>query len=169
MSHLPHQERFQWARKGSASTSSGREKVVHRNLLLCVNFLPLELEDEGEPSFDESTELSSDGTQDGVSEVVTRDFARDRTADWVLGSPAPSPPSDCPDADERPGDVELGDSARQRPASVSGGIGGMSSVNNPLATASSAVSRIRTRVCRLVKPVDRLIQNMTQRRICPAF
>lgn len=31
------------------STANGNEKVVHRNLLLCANFLPLELEDEDEP------------------------------------------------------------------------------------------------------------------------
>lgn len=55
------------------NTTSGHEKVVHRNLLLYANFLPLELEDEDEPSFAESTELSCDETRSEVSEVLTRD------------------------------------------------------------------------------------------------
>lgn len=110
---------------------------------------------------------SCDERQSEVPEVVTRDATRDRTADWVLGSPVPTPPSDCPDADDGSDDVELEDSASQRPMSVPSVVGGMPSIK-PLATASSAVSRIRMRVGRLVKPVDRLIQNMTQKRIYSA-
>lgn len=52
--------------------------------------------------------------------------------------------------------------------SVSGVIGGMPSDNSPRDTASSAMARIRTRVGRLVKPVDRLIQNMTQKKVYSA-
>lgn len=80
--------------------------------------MPLELEDEDEPSFAELTELSCDETQSGVLEVVTRDVTGDRTAHCVLGSPVPSPPSDCPNADEGSEDFELDDSVSQKPMSV---------------------------------------------------
>ena len=60
------------------NSSSGHEKVVHRNLLLRANFLPLDLEDENsEPMFSEPTESSCDGTHSEVSEVVTRDVTED--------------------------------------------------------------------------------------------
>lgn len=150
------------------NTSSGHEKVVHRNLLLGVNFLPLDLEEEDvEPSFAESTEPSCDETRSKVSEVVTRDVTEDRTVDWVLGSPS-DPPSECPDADDGPEDAELDDSVSQRPLGVSSVVGGVLNDNNPLDMANSTVSRIRTRVGRLVRPVDRLIQKMTQKKISSA-
>lgn len=59
------------------NTTNG--KVVHRNLLLCANLWPLELEGDDEPSFAESTELSCDETQSGVPRDVTGDRTADRT------------------------------------------------------------------------------------------
>lgn len=97
--------------------------------------------------------------------MLTRDVTGDRTADWVLGSPAPSLPSEHPDADEGTEDVDLDDSVSQRAMSVSSV---MPSDNSLLDTASSVMSRVRTRVGRLVKPVDRLIQNMTQKKMYSA-
>lgn len=102
--------------------------------------------------------------QSEASEVVTWDATRDCTPDWVPRSPFPTPPSDCPDADNGFDHVELEDSASQRPMSLPSVVGGMPSINR-FATASSAVSRIRTRVGRLLKPADRLMRNMTQKLI----
>ena len=147
------------------NTTSGYEKVVHRNLLLCANFLPLDLEDEVEPSFAESTESSCAETRSEVSEVLTRVGTGDRTADWVLGSPAPSLLSERLDAEEGIEDSDLDTILSQRAMSVSSVIGEALSDNSPLDTVSGAMSRIRTRVGRLVKPVDRFIQNMTQKKI----
>ncbi|KAJ8391278.1 hypothetical protein AAFF_G00090650 [Aldrovandia affinis] len=117
------------------NTSSGHEKVVHRNLLLCANFLPLELEDEDvESSFAESADSSTDMTGSGVSEVAT-DVIEDRTTNWVLDSPVPSPPSECPGANEESEDVELDDSVSQRESVVDGmfkGNGPLSSVCLPI-------------------------------------
>ncbi|KAJ8414524.1 hypothetical protein AAFF_G00037260 [Aldrovandia affinis] len=116
------------------NTSSGHEKVVHRNLLLCANFLPLELEDEDvESSFAESADSSTDMTGSGVSEVAT-DVIEDRTTNWVLDSTVPSPPSECPGANEESEDVELDDSVSQRESVVDGmfkGNGPLSSVFTP--------------------------------------
>lgn len=80
--------------------------------------------------------------------MVTRDATGDWTADWVLGSPVPTPPSDCPDADDGSDDVDLEDSVSQRPMRVASVVGWMPSIN-PRATASSAASRIRTRIGRV--------------------
>lgn len=129
---------------------------MHRNLLLCANFFPLELEDEDESLFDESTEQQSE-----ASEGATWGSTRDRASDWVPHSP-PAHPSDFLDADNRFDHVELEGSASQRPKSVPSVVGGMPSISC-FATASRAVSRIRTRVGRLLKPADRLMQNMTQK------
>ena len=90
-------------------------------------------------------------------------ITEDRTTSWVLDSASVNPP--CLDADEELEDVDLGESVSQRPMSVSSVVDETGCSNDPPSTVISVVSRIRTRVGRLVKPVDRLIQNMTQRKI----
>ena len=145
------------------NTSSGCEKVVHRNRLLCANFLPLELEEEDvESSFIESSESSHGETQSHLSDVATGGVTEDRTTSWVLDSTSANPPSGCLDADE---ELDLGESVSQRPMSVSSVVDKTGHGNDPPSTAISVVSRIRTRVGRLVKPVDKLIQNMTHKKI----
>nr|XP_061829293.1 uncharacterized protein LOC133614990 [Nerophis lumbriciformis] len=149
------------------NTCSGHERVVHRNRLLCVNFLPLKLENEEdvESSFTESSESRHDETQSRVSDVMTGDVTEERTASWILDSASVNSPSECLDADEELEDPDLDESASQRPKSVSSVVDGTGHGDDPPSTAISVVSRIRTRVGRLVKPVDRLIQNMTQKKI----
>ncbi|KAK0139129.1 Transposon Ty3-I Gag-Pol polyprotein [Merluccius polli] len=145
------------------NTSSGCEKVVHRNRLLCANFLPLESEEEDvESSFIESSESSHGETQSHLSDVATGGVTEDRTTSWVLDSTSANPPSGCLDADE---ELDLGESVSQRPMSVSSVVDKTGHGNDPPSTAISVVSRIRTRVGRLVKPVDKLIQNMTHKKI----
>ncbi|KAK0139547.1 Transposon Ty3-I Gag-Pol polyprotein [Merluccius polli] len=144
------------------NTSSGCEKVVHRNRLLCANLLPLELEEDVESSFIESSESSHGETQSHLSDVATGGVTEDRTTSWVLDSTSANPPSGCLDADE---ELDLGESVSQRPMSVSSVVDKTGHGNAPPSTAISVVSRIRTRVGRLVKPVDKLIQNMTHKKI----
>uniref|UniRef100_A0A8C5FQQ6 Integrase catalytic domain-containing protein n=1 Tax=Gadus morhua TaxID=8049 RepID=A0A8C5FQQ6_GADMO len=147
------------------NTSSGREKVVYRNRLLCANFLPLEVEDEEDvdASFTESSESSHDEAQSRVSDVATGDVTEDRTSSWVLDSA--SVVQTCLDDDEELGDIDLRESVSRRSMSVSSVVDETGCSNDHPNTMISVVSRIRTRVGRLVKPVDRLIQNMTQRKI----
>ncbi|XP_061584792.1 calcium uniporter protein, mitochondrial-like [Cololabis saira] len=77
-----------------------------------------------------------------ASEVLTRGVTGDRSADWVLGSSAPSLPSESPDDGEGAEDVDPDESVSQRAMRVSSV---MPSDHGPLDTAISAVSRIRTR------------------------
>lgn len=170
------------------NTSNGHEKVVHRNRLLRANFLPLELEDEDPGSSFAESSGSSHEPQRDVSEVVTSNGGEDRTASWVLSSSDPNPASDTGEddvpvqggedcvpvqggedrgsaMDDGPEAVEeLDDSVSQRPTDVSGVVGRVLNGNRPPSVVDSTVSRIRTRVGRLVKPVNRLIQNMTQKK-----
>ncbi|KAK7933215.1 hypothetical protein WMY93_004111 [Mugilogobius chulae] len=83
------------------NTVTGQEKVVHRNLLLSANFLPLELDHEQKSvsSFDSTPEQSNENSASQPLSVIDSEHnAVDRTAEWVentvsesiLSSPCPS-------------------------------------------------------------------------------
>lgn len=190
--------------------STGQEKIVHRNLLLQANFLPVEVEYERESTFDSGSEPSQEhGTVDGSLLVIESEVDRsERTASWVAettslgGSPEtdhtpPEPthvPPDNPDPVVREPQTSGGychntvpdvsesvlhtetdrDSISEAETKYSGeqplsetqsARGGTSSValRPDKLIQSSSVRHIKTRVGRMVKPVNRLIQNMTQR------
>lgn len=161
------------------NTSNGQEKVVHRNLLLLANFLPIEMDNEvKEPTFSESTGSSHERSdlfpEDSLVTESEIDKS-DRTASWVAeasGSNEP-PESLCTEHDtELPGHVNTEvDSESSIPRSESRVVTSQSadrrSENSvqPLSTGnppSNKAAEIKTRVGRIVKPVNRLIQNMTQ-------
>lgn len=193
------------------NTCTGQEKVVHRNLLIQANFLPIEIEGEVEPSFDDESELSNEQSEEFLrGTLVTESEVNwtDRTASWVAEAAVSEDPpkSFCisPDMEvliHMPpnDDIELGlegplasqvdESSESHVAFVideSNDAGSMqveigSDVRNsdsvsqvqeessrvPLrpdtAPPDNAIAQIRTRMGRIVKPVNRLIQNMTQR------
>lgn len=67
------------------NTISRQEKVVHRNLILQASFLPVEVEQEVEPSFDSGSEQSQDLCDVGdITPVTGSEFdLTERTASWV--------------------------------------------------------------------------------------
>ncbi|XP_056585740.1 uncharacterized protein LOC130407103 [Triplophysa dalaica] len=74
------------------NVSTGQEKVVHRNLLLQVNFLPVRA-DEIEPEFSDSDDFSDGPDGETLSDVVMpvaeSGDAVARVASWVVGSTPP--------------------------------------------------------------------------------
>lgn len=188
------------------NTSTGQEKVVHRNLLLLVNFLPFELDQEqgSVSSFDTIQESSDVSSVDQELSVVDSECdGVDRTADWVAetvsfrgsisSSRFPQVASEPAvesysrsDSGDPPGidscDV---DQATQKGSDDSPEGSNKHNVKSPNPShshlreqprigveavdmgrdklASDAVSLIRTRAGRIVKPVNRLIQTMTQK------
>lgn len=159
--------------------ATGREKVVHRNLLLSANFLPLELDEEQESVF--SSDIIPDpstvngGDQD-VSVVYSESNGLDRTADWVANTVS-SNPEDFQDAEscgrnlqaeasdaESLGEIDdtskCPDLPHNQPETDEEAVDMNPRVITP---ATGAVSLYRSRAGRIIKPVNRLIQNMAQR------
>lgn len=204
--------------------STGQERVVHRNLLLQANFLPVEVEQEIESSFDSGSEpIQGHSRVDGSLLLTESEFDQsERTASWVAETTSPegSPdgvhkPPESPQVPlDNPGpvihvaqtndsiradisvntepDVYVGDTAtdetdlRSETGQDSSSeaetehSGSQTTPSDGQATKgetdevasepdrpppSNSVGHIRTRVGRMVKPVNRLIQNMTQRNI----
>lgn len=206
--------------------STGQERVVHRNLLLQANFLPVELDHGSESPFDSGSEPSQEYCGvDGSLLVTESEFDRsERTASWVAEtiSPEDSPGRECTPPEPPQVPLDNPEPAIQKPQtsdSVRADVGTDTepdgsvkrsardetdlctgtdedscreadtehSVNRPESSnshpesqaareetaevaltldrppLSSSVGHIRTRVGRMVKPVNRLIQNMTQR------
>ncbi|XP_019220262.1 uncharacterized protein LOC106098742 [Oreochromis niloticus] len=189
------------------NTKSGQEKVVHRNLLLQANFLPIESEGEPEMSFASESELGQEQSQsDGESPVADCEVdCTERTAHWVAKMA-----DDCvpalrgPQESDSVGDsicAQFDDEEHRDSHSVDNEVAAYLEVDDdngsricatlveeraPPSTSypesqpasevgslkkpgsvpqSKAVGEIRTRVGRMVKPVNRLIQNMTQRNL----
>lgn len=184
--------------------STGQEKVVHRNLMLQANFLPLEEGENEEESFHDDSLTS----QEQSDEALTQNSAlgnslpeTERTAEWVaslpdtddsvdgrldaggqenvtdLGKPESKSddrdtgsginfpqsdsqiiPSNLTDSQDQVRAVDAIPSAREQLRSTS-----TMSISSAPPNVSEIVTQVRTRVGRLVRPVNRLIQNMTQR------
>ncbi|XP_038147761.1 uncharacterized protein LOC119787794 [Cyprinodon tularosa] len=160
--------------------ATGQEKVVHRNLLLAANFLPLELDKEQESVF--SSDITPDpstvngGDQD-VSLVYSESNGLDRTADWVANTT--SNPEDLQDAESCVRNLQSGasdaeslgeigsdsakcpDSPHNQPGTDEEAV--VISPGRPTTPTTGAVSLVRSRAGRIIKPVNRLIQHMAQR------
>ncbi|CAI5646420.1 unnamed protein product [Oreochromis niloticus] len=189
------------------NTKSGQEKVVHRNLLLQANFLPIESEGEPEMSFASESELGQEQSQsDGESPVADSEVdCTERTAHWVAKMADDCAPAlRGPQESDSVGDsicAQFDDEEHQDSHSVDNEVAAYLEVDDdngsricatlveeraPPSTSypesqpasevgslkkpgsvpqSKAVGEIRTRVGRMVKPVNRLIQNMTQRNL----
>lgn len=63
------------------NTKSGQQKVVHRNLLLQANFLPVEFEGEPEMSFVSESELGQEQSESDVADPQVD--CTQRTAHWI--------------------------------------------------------------------------------------
>lgn len=198
-----------------SDNGSGKVKVVHRNLIMPVNFLPVELSD----ASDNVSTLASgcsiqsvDGTgsdRDSERDAMLEPFAESdpvsasepvdtetRTVEWVtqltepdsthadpseLLTVAPVPPDtdpsitvsphlpDCdpdhvsgPTSDTR---SRLSDSSFGNVQTVPAGPATDQATAPPAAPGSQ--SQVRTRLGRLVKPVNRLIQTMSRQDVVP--
>ncbi|KAI7804446.1 hypothetical protein IRJ41_010397 [Triplophysa rosa] len=190
------------------NVSTGQEKVVHRNLLLQVNFLPV-MAEEIKPSFSDSDDSFDGEALSDVMPVAESSDAVARVASWVaesatpdddlseLSFPAesdfPAPVNPEPETDsvvvqdgssncnmdtnltdgESHRDILLPESDRnsvveQLPTDPLGDEMKSVSVENVVSSdtvgspTNQISAQVRTRIGRLVKPVNRLIQNMTQ-------
>lgn len=183
---------------------SGQERVVHRNLLLQANFLPVEVDQAEESSFDCVSESSHAHSEGSVSLIIPEHKVdcSERIASWVAESTPPDdsyemahtlPESlkvpfadaesspcvsgndrdekDChPESDEDSGSIaESKHSVGQPDSSVSYSDSVVEEDETSRVAPdrrslppSSPAGQIRTRVGRIVRPVNRLIQNMTQ-------
>uniref|UniRef100_A0A3B3SR39 Integrase catalytic domain-containing protein n=1 Tax=Paramormyrops kingsleyae TaxID=1676925 RepID=A0A3B3SR39_9TELE len=169
------------------NTSSGHVKVVHWNLLLQANFLPLEAEAGDECSFISESEVSQvqseefEGTPSALNSPVD---SATRTASWVAevadtadcaGNPHTSSELEVsepnfPSVNNTPCD-DCASSEGQGIRNVSNSVPASSVVaecsvipmNAEVMSPANAITKIRTRVGRMVKPVNRLIHNMTQK------
>uniref|UniRef100_A0A3B3HTT0 Gypsy retrotransposon integrase-like protein 1 n=1 Tax=Oryzias latipes TaxID=8090 RepID=A0A3B3HTT0_ORYLA len=164
------------------NTATGQEKVVHRNLLLLVNFLPIELDQEqgSVSSFSTTPDLSDINSADQDVSVVNSECDElDRTADWVANT-GPLDPADHREVESCGMDcqsdgisveslVESNKNCSKCPGSEFP-HGQLETNGEAVATRqddrlqNDTVNRIRTRAGRIVKPVNRLIQNMTQKK-----
>lgn len=159
-------------------TSNGQEKVVHRNLLLLANFLPIETDNAIDESIlsescgskNEQDDLPSDDSHVADSEIDKTV----RTANWVAEASASN---ELPEGvhtqstdlamqlnSEETGEPNNSESEPHIPASQSADQRSQISIQASSigSSPSNRVSLVKTRVGRIVKPVKRLIQNMTQ-------
>lgn len=159
-------------------TATGLKRVVHHNLLLSANSLPLELDQEQGRMF--SCNITPDpgtvnGDDQGVSVVHSGSDGWDRTADWVANTSSSNP--------EGPQEAESNGRNFQTEAMDAESLGESKkatrkctdSPHNQPETDNEAVeirpgwpptdteSLVRSRAGRITKPVNRLIQNMTQK------
>nr|XP_055046856.1 uncharacterized protein LOC129432455 [Misgurnus anguillicaudatus] len=173
------------------NTRTGQEKVVHRNLLLQASFLPIEENDEcSEPVFDDA-ELNfgdCEGSTSDISSIDSEDSDHvDEVNDAALMSTCPLSPSNIEDVEDS--NVETGfrqvvaesesncgtEDIDQTSEPENNDLSAIVSGNNENDPTESERGRkdvdqptfeithqVKTRVGRIVKPVNRLIQNMTQ-------
>lgn len=169
------------------NSRTGLEKIVHRNLLMLANFLPIVTVSESEEfplsELSESNSASGEPVQE-LSEDLQESSRLSRTADWVMqtsifgermvvdevddepktwsnDSPLQKDPIDvsCEVSSVREKIVNMDDGS-SRLETVTEASEKILTIKSP--PVSGTVTQIRTRVGRLVKPVNRLIQNMTQ-------
>ncbi|KAL7862550.1 hypothetical protein SRHO_G00139910 [Serrasalmus rhombeus] len=164
------------------SPVTGQERVVHRNLLMLVNFLPLDLEAASDASFAASQSASSHDVSDVDGGLPISDIADDahtRVQDWVSGLPCSevnvastegveavstvrsSVP--CPTHREQSGNVDQSSDDTRSESATSGNLVHVHANDCPTSTVNlSSIHDVRSRVGRLVKPVDRLIYTMSK-------
>ncbi|XP_076851142.1 uncharacterized protein LOC143501754 [Brachyhypopomus gauderio] len=167
------------------SNRTGQEKVVHRNLMLQVNFLPFDTDREVESSFSGS---ESDGSQADLSPRQSSMFEGepdkdDQTASWIAaldGSAEGQCTSEKGESEQQSVNVDLeslaghSNIAENDSLAVSADVEVSGGREDPVRPNTSTehcspshvpgvVAQVRSRVGRIIRPVDRLIQNMTQK------
>jgi len=173
--------------------TAGHTRVVHRNRLLEVNFLPLPGEDQGEDAHVSGQSLISeesdqedcdcgDGTASMSGILIQGDDAQAGDAQELSDSgdveePAVSSPRDLPESEladtgelVQPSPVLSPAGATADPSisaaphtEASHSAHADTSVDTDLHAHTEADSHVRTRAGRLVKSVNRLIESMVQR------
>lgn len=162
------------------NTSTGQEKTVHQNLLLQANFLPLELEEAELLSVasSESNNVSPD-----VACPRSDLSANERVAHWVectdvseqsqQGLTIRSSSNGSLDQESIKSVDEVDEETSEKGSLSSCATSGLASDPDPsidyvsptriaISPRNHAATGIRTRVGRMVKPVSRLIENMSQ-------
>ena len=171
----------------------GQERVVHRNLLMLVNFLPVDVDNLSDQTFVSSCEKESSDVSDmdGMMPVVDEGVARTRTLEWVSNMTTVG-------VDSRVGDGSLGDVLSTNKESEHAGSlltqsqtgsSNNSHTNGPTADTqgthtqflhssnsddvritippsiqsdSSSIHGARSRAGRILRPVNRLLCQMSQ-------
>lgn len=161
--------------------TSGQIKIVHRNLIMPVNFLPLPDCDFNAQEEDVAS-LTSTSVDLGRSEVieVSSESAEFRTGVWVSELPLSSGseteareitnlggtvPDDLPVIEPESDSLDL--CVSQAPVSFSGSVAGETSGSDahavPTVAAVDTVTDRRSRAGRFLRPVTRLIEMMHQK------
>lgn len=172
---------------------TGRERVVHRNLLMLVNFLPVGVDSPSGSTVVSSCVGTDDVTDvDGLLTVVEEGVVGNRTQEWVenlvdVSSDASgedgSESADAQNVNGVPGDASssllqshvemdsdhtsahVSSAATPRSSTQSAGAVPSEDVCSvrtfPTHSDSSTIHRVRTRVGRMVKPVNRLLHVMS--------
>lgn len=157
--------------------TTGQERVVHRNLLMLVNFLPLDTSIQSDPSPVLSTQSEISGS-DVLDSVVKEEDSKARTQEWV--SYVSNPSCDISEVNNSVGETNavvadvadeeslLSPSEMDYEISTQAPVADSQSVHLQVSDSHSdtdTVHTIRTRVGRVVKPVNRLIQVMTNKAV----
>uniref|UniRef100_A0A3B1JBI6 Gypsy retrotransposon integrase-like protein 1 n=1 Tax=Astyanax mexicanus TaxID=7994 RepID=A0A3B1JBI6_ASTMX len=171
------------------NTNTGQEKVVHRNLMLQVNFLPFDTDAGVEPSFDDSESSREQAQGSSMSSLESEEVSdkEDRTASWIAtlgGTSIPSGSSctsECGEMERRLSTVDLESTSSHPQRSTTDILSAAPtetaranteksqehsskvSIENVDPPVTGIVTQVKTRAGRLVKPVNRLIQSMTQK------
>lgn len=161
--------------------TTGQERVVHRNLLMLVNFLPLDMSSQSDHSPVLSTEQSDVDVDTNALDSVDADDSRMRTQEWVSclssASSVDAPvnasvvePVDGVADDESlvsPSELDYDHMPTQAPlADTQSGHSRVShATQSDVTSDANTVHSVKTRVGRVVKPVNRLIQVMTNKAV----
>ncbi|CAL9682032.1 unnamed protein product [Knipowitschia caucasica] len=151
---------------------SGQIKVVHRNLIMPVNFLPLMETESGDPDGDVLSPVSSsvDLSRSAVTEESTKS-AEFRTRAWVSGLPSDTGsvtsvedsvlenavPLDEPESDA------MDSSLPRAPDLETAMAPDFDMTDVPAAASAEAVTDRRSRAGRLLRPVTRFVEIMHQK------
>lgn len=173
---------------------TGQERVVHRNLLMLVNFLPVDVDSVSDHTSMSSCENeSSDITDtDGLMSVVSEGVPESRTQEWVgnlttvsvdnhAGYSSPEDVLCMSGVSEHAGSVPPQSQTELSPdhSRTCASLADAQSVHthsthsahsdhahspgpHSIHSNSSTIQRVRTRVGRIVKPVDRLLYQMSK-------
>lgn len=162
------------------NTSTGQEKVVHRNLMLQASFLPVEERRDGHLCFEGSQSSSSHDDLDSGHAMPSVAMDKvERTTEWV----ATLPPSNHPQVslcDPIDGKSERASGSQDIESivhqDIQSDLEGETCVDDPgpsvmtsrgptdaVPSVSAIVTEVRTRAGRLVRPVNRLFLNMSQK------
>lgn len=160
--------------------TTGQERVLHRNLLMLVNFLPLDMSNQSDHSPVPSSEQSECVTDSNATNLVTEDVdSRMRTQEWVsclsntsdvvaqvdnsLGDDVADGMADMTDEDSLCSPSEM--DYVQGPSHDTQSVLSRASLVTQSDMNSDTVQTVKTRVGRMVKPVNRLIQVMAHKNV----